>query len=123
MGIKLSSNPMKAYLQGKADGEKAASAADIRRGMNLVYAYLLLAMAYTNERSNEGKKDYLSKPQFKEFYEKFAKTLQDFVSDSIKGEQGIDTYDIADLYIAHDETIRKRYGLGLKKYDGKDEVL
>lgn len=123
MGIKLSSNPMKAYLQGRAEGEKVASAEDIRRGMNLVYAYILLAMAYTNERSEEGKKDYLSKPQFKEFYEKFVKTLQDFVSDSIKGEQGIDTYDIADLYVGHDRTIRERYKLPLKNYDGKDEVL
>lgn len=119
--IKISSNPMQAFLQGKAEGEKTARAEDIYRGMNLVYAYLLLALAYTNEKDDGTM--YLSKPKFAEFYQKFAKTLQDFVSDSIKGEQGIDTYDIADLYVGHDRTIRERYKLPLKNYDGKDDVL
>ena len=121
--MKISNNPMKAYLQGKADGEKYAHAADIRRGMNLVYAYLLLAMDTTNDRSDEDKKPFLSKPQLAEFYQSFVKNLQTMVEESIEGEEGIDTYDIADLYCSHDTRARKKYGLPLKKYDGKDDVL
>ena len=119
--IKISPNPVKAYYQGKAEGEKNARSADIHRGINLAYAYLLLAMAYTNEKDDGT--TYLSKPKFKEFYTKFAETLQTFVNDSIEGEEGLDTYDIADLYVGHDTAIRERYGLPKKKYDGKDEVI
>ncbi len=114
-------NPMQAYQLGRIEGEKYARAADIRRGINLAYAYLLLAMAYTNEKDDGT--TYLSKPKFKEFYQGFCKTLQTFVEDSIEGEEGIDTYDIADLYVKHDTEIRERYGLPMKKYDGKDEVI
>ncbi len=119
--IKISPNPVKAYYQGKAEGEKYAHAADIHRGINLAYAYLLLAMAYTNEKDDGTV--YLSKPKFREFYTNFAKNLQTFVNDSIEGEPGIDTYDIADLYVGHDSFIRDRYGLPKKNYDGKDEVI
>jgi hypothetical protein len=114
-------NPQQAYQLGKADGEKYAHAADIRRGMNLVYAHLLLAMAYTNEKDDGT--TYFSKPKFREFYQNFATTLQTFINDSIEGENGIDVYDIADLYVGHDTTIRERYGLPLKKYDGKDDWI
>lgn len=120
---KISRNYIKAYAQGKEEGLKLSKELDIRQGMNLVYAYLLLAMADTNDRSDEDKKPYFSKPQFAEFYQKFVKNLQERINGSIEGEPGIDTYDIADLYCMHDRDIRKYYGLPLKKYDGKDEVL
>ena len=113
--IKISPNPVKAYYQGKAEGEKYAHAADIHRGINLAYAYLLLAMAYTNEKDDGT--TYLSKPKFKEFYEELEKTIDKFIEDSINGEEGIDVYDIADLYVGHDSLIRKRYGLPEKNYD------
>jgi hypothetical protein len=78
-------------------------------------------MAYTNEKDDGT--TYLSKPKFKEYYESFAKTLQTFVTDSIMGEDGIDTEDVANLYVTHDTMIRERYGLRARSYDGKDEVL
>lgn len=119
--IKINPNPAIAYRQGFIEGEKTARAEDVYRGINTAYAFMLLAMAYTNEK--EDGSVYFSKPKFKEFYESFMQNLQNFVNDSIEGENGIDTYDIADLYIKHDTDIRKRYNLPLKKYDGKDEVL
>ena len=117
-------NPYAAYQLGKAEGEKIAKAEDIIRGINLAYAYMLLAMAYTNEKDDGT--TYLSKPKFKEFYETYAETLQKFVSDSIEGEEGIDTYDIADLYVGHDAEVRRRYGLKEKDYyniEKRNEVL
>jgi hypothetical protein len=127
--IKINQNPVKAFYQGKqfgreeamAEMENLGHAEDIYRGIILAYAYMLHAMAYTNEKDDGSV--YLSKPKFKEFYTNFAKTLQNFVNESIEGEQGIDTYDIADLYVGHDTKIRERYGLPLKKYDGKDDVI
>ena len=119
--LKINKNPVKAYYQGKEAGLQISRAEDLYRGINLVYAYLLLAMAYTNEKDDGT--TYFSKPKFREFYQSFAKTLQTFVNDSIDGENGIDVYDIADLYVGHDTKIRERYGLPFKKYDGKDEVL
>lgn len=121
--IRVNPNPMIAYRQGYAEGEKTARAEDVYRGIKLVYAFLLLAMAYVNDRSDEDKKNYLSKPQFAEYYAKVAKTLKKFVDESIEGEDGIDTYDIADLYVKHDTEIRELYGLPKKKYDGTDEVV
>lgn len=114
-------NPMQAYLAGKAEGEKYVHAADIKRGINLAYAYMLLAMDAANEKYDD--KTFLSKPKFKEFYEATMENLQKRVGDSIVGEEGIDTYDIADLYVSHDTRTRKKYGMPLKNYDGKDEVL
>ena len=121
--LKISPNPAIAYQQGYREGNQVARAQDIYRGINLAYAYMLLAMAYTNEKDDGT--TYLSKPKFREFYQTYAETLQRFVSDSIKGEEGLDTIDIADLYVGHDETVRKRYGLPLKDYDNieRSEVL
>ena len=122
--IKVSANPMVAYRQGFIEGEKIARAADIYRGINLAYAYMLLAMAYTNDKDDGT--TYLSKPKFREFYETYAKTLKTFVDDSIEGEEGIDTCDIADLYVGHDTTVRERYGLPRKDYyntEKRNEVL
>ena len=122
-GNKISQNPVKAYLQGVKDGEKKIKAEFIHQGINLAYGYMLLSMADANDRSDENKKPYFSKPQFAEFYQKFAKALQTRVNDCIEGEEGIDTFDIADLYCMHDKEIREYYGLPLKRYDGKDEAL
>ncbi|MBO5955665.1 MAG: hypothetical protein J6Q10_02565 [Clostridia bacterium] len=119
--LKISSNPAKAYLQGKEEGLRQGKSEDVFRGINLVYAHLLLAMAYTNEKDDGT--TYFPKPKFREFYQNFATTLQTFINDSIDGENGIDVYDIADLYVGHDTTIRERYGLPLKKYDGKDDWI
>ena len=122
--IKVSPNPMIAYQQGFTEGNKVARAQDIHRGINLAYAYMLLAMAYTNEKDDGT--TYLSKPKFREFYQIYAETLQKFVNDSIEGEEGIDTCDIADLYVGHDSTVRERYGLPKKEYyniEKRDEVL
>ncbi|MBR5202689.1 MAG: hypothetical protein IKW45_05440 [Clostridia bacterium] len=121
--IKISQNPQVAFLQGKAVGEKNARAEDIKRGMNLCASYILLAMAWVNDRSQEDKKDYLSKPAFREFYNGTMKRLWELIENAIKGEEGIDLDDIAMLYCGHDEFIRERYGLAKKNYDGKDEVL
>lgn len=118
---KLSSNPAQAYLQGLNEGKKTARADDIVRGIRLTFAYLLLAMAYTNEKDDGS--TFLSKPKFAEFYQEFATNLHNFVNDSIEGESGLDTYDIADLYVGHDRAIRERYKLPQKNYDGKDDVL
>ena len=114
-------NPMKAYQLGRIEGEKQAKALDIRRGINLALAYVLLSMDYINEKDDGTV--FLSKPKFKEFYQLTMEELSKRIEESIEGEQGIDTYDIADLYIAHDTRARKKYDLPLKKYDGKDEVL
>lgn len=114
-------NPAQAYQLGRAEGERYAHAADIRRGINLAYAYMLLAMDAANEKYDD--KTFLSKPKFKEFYEATMGNLQNLVAESIEGEEGIDTYDIADLYVSHDTRVRKKYGLPKKNYDGKDEVL
>lgn len=114
-------NPMQAYLAGRAEGEKIAHAADIQRGIKLAYAYMLLAMDAANEKYDG--KNFLSKPKFAEFYQSTMENLQARVGESIKGEEGIDTYDIADLYVSHDTFVRKKYGLPLKNYDGRDEVL
>ena len=102
-------NPIKAYQLGRAEGEMNSKAIDIRLGIKLARAHLLLAMAYVNERDDGT--TYLSKPKFAEFYQEFEKTLDRFIEDSIQGEDGIDTYDLADLHIGHDSFIRKRYGL------------
>lgn len=121
-------NPMQAYLAGKAESEKIFRNMDIQRrsgyihsGINLACAYMLLAMDAANEKYDD--KVFLSKPEFKEFYQSAMENLQARVAESIKGEEGIDTYDIADLYCSHDTFVRKKYGLPLKKYDGRDEVL
>ena len=122
--IKVNPNPMIAYQQGYIEGEKTAKAEDVYRGVNLAYAFMLLAMAYVNEKDDGT--TYLSKPKFREFYEKYAETLQTFVNDSIKGEEGIDVYDIADLYVGHDRVVRERYGLPEKDYyniEKRNEVL
>ena len=119
--LKISPNPVKAYYQGKAEGERYAKAADIDRGVRLAYCFLLLAMAYTNEKDDGT--TYLSKPKFREFYQTFAKTLKKFVDDSIEGEDGITIDDIADMYFVRDEFIRDRYGLPHRNYDGKDDIV
>lgn len=102
-------NPIKAYQLGRAEGEMNSKAIDIRLGIKLARAHLLLAMAYVNEKDDGT--TYLSKPKFAEFYQGVEKTLDRFIEDSIQGEEGIDTYDLADLHIGHDSFIRKRYGL------------
>lgn len=108
-------NPQQAYQLGKADGEKMSKALDIRQGIKLAKAHLLLAMAFVNEKDDGT--TYLSKPKFKEFYLEFEKTFDKFIEDSIDGEEGLDTYDLADLYVGHDSFIRERYGLPKKDYD------
>ncbi len=100
---------------GRAEGEKISKAMDIRVGVKLALAHLLISMAYVNEKDDGT--TYLSKPKFKEFYMELEKTIDKFIEDSINGEEGIDVYDIADLYVGHDSLIRKRYGLPEKKYD------
>ena len=102
-------NPIKAYQLGRAEGERNSKALDIRQGIKLARAHLLLAMAFVNEKDDGT--TYLSKPKFAEFYQEFEKTLDKFIEDSIDGEEGLDTYDLADLYIGHDKFIRERYGL------------
>ena len=113
--LKISQNPVKAFYQGKAEGEKISKAIDIRVGIKLALAHLLMSMAYVNEKDDGT--TYLSKPRFKEFYEEVEKTINKFIEDSIDGEQGLDTYDIADLYVGHDAFIRKRYGLPERNYE------
>ena len=99
-------NPQQAYQMGRAEGEKISKAMDIRVGVKLALAHLLISMAYVNEKDDGT--TYLSKPKFKEFYEELEKTIDKFIEDSINGEEGIDVYDIADLYVGHDSLIRKR---------------
>lgn len=107
-------NPMQAYQLGKAEGEKQSKAADIITGIRLAKVHFLLALAYVNEKDDGT--TYLSKPKFKDFYLEFEKTFDKFVNDSIEGEQGLDTYDLADLHVGHDSVIRKRYGLPERDY-------
>ncbi|MBO5715058.1 MAG: hypothetical protein J6S23_01535 [Clostridia bacterium] len=102
-------------MLGKADGELISKALDIRQGIKLAKAHLLLAMAYVNEKDDGTA--YLSKPKFAEFYLELEKTFDKFIEDSINGEDGLDTYDIADLHVGHDSFIRKRYGLPEGDYD------
>jgi hypothetical protein len=102
-------NPAEAYRLGRADGEMISKALDIKLGIKLARAHLLLAMAYVNEKDDGS--TYLSKPKFAEFYQKFEKTFDRFIKESIDGEEGLDTFDIADLYVGHDKFIRERYGL------------
>ena len=108
-------NPQQAYQMGRAEGEKISKATDIRVGVKLALAHLLISMAYVNEKDDGT--TYLSKPKFKEFYEELEKTIDKFIEDSINGEEGIDVYDIADLYVGHDSLIRKRYGLPERNYE------
>ena len=108
-------NPIKAYQLGSAEGERNSKAIDIRLGIKLARAHLLLAMAFVNEKDDGT--TYLSKPKFAEFYQEFEKTFDKFIEDSIDGEEGLDTYDLADLYIGHDKFIRERYGLPEGEYD------
>lgn len=108
-------NPIKAYQLGRAEGERNSKAIDIRLGIKLARAHLLLAMAFVNEKDDGT--TYLSKPKFAEFYQEFEKTFDKFIEDSIDGEEGLDTYDLADLYIGHDKFIRERYGLPAGDYD------
>lgn len=108
-------NPIKAYQLGRAEGERNSKALDIRQGIRLAKAHLLLAMAFVNEKDDGT--TYLSKPKFKEFYLEFEKTFDKFIEDSIDGEEGLDTYDLADLYVGHDKFIRERYGLPEGEYD------
>ena len=108
-------NPQQAYQLGRADGELISKGLDIRQGIKLAKAHLLLAMAFVNEKDDGT--TYLSKPKFKEFYLELEKTLDKFIEDSIDGEKGLDTYDLADLYVGHDSFIRERYGLPKKDYD------
>ena len=108
-------NPQQAYQMGRAEGEKISKATDIRVGIKLALAHLLISMAYVNEKDDGTA--YLSKPKFKEFYMELEKTIDKFIEDSIDGEEGIDVYDIADLYVGHDSFIRKRYGLPERDYD------
>ena len=108
-------NPQQAYQLGRADGELISKGLDIRQGIKLAKAHLLLAMAFVNEKDDGT--TYLSKPKFKEFYLEFEKTFDKFIEDSIDGEEGLDTYDLADLYVGHDSFIRERYGLPKKDYD------
>lgn len=117
--IKLSQNPAQAFLQGVKEGEKRINAEYIHQGLNLAYEYMLLSMADANDRSDQDKRLHLSKPQFAEFYLKFAKAFWTRINECIEGEPGIDTYDIADLHWAHDRDIREYYGLPLRE----DEVL
>lgn len=120
-------NPVKAYQLGRAEGEKESKALDIRLGIRLAESFLLLAAAYVNEK-NDGT-TYLSKPKFREFYLELEKTLDRFIEESIESEEGIDTYDIADLYVGHDSTVRERYGLPkgdyskVIKYGGEDKEI
>lgn len=108
-------NPQQAYQMGRAEGEKISKAMDIRVGVKLALAHLLISMAYVNEKDDGT--TYLSKPKFKEFYMELEKTIDKFIEDSIDGEEGIDVYDIADIYVGRDSFIRKRYGLPEKNYD------
>lgn len=108
-------NPQQAYLLGKADGELLSRGLDIRQGIKLARAHLLLAMAFVNEKDDGT--TFLSKPKFAEFYQELEKTFDKFIEDSIDGEEGLDTYDLADLYIGHDKFIRERYGLPEGEYD------
>lgn len=108
-------NPIKAYQLGRAEGERNSKAIDIRLGIKLARAHLLLAMAFVNEKDDGT--TFLSKPKFAEFYQELEKTFDKFIEDSIDGEEGLDTYDLADLYIGHDKFIRERYGLPAGDYD------
>lgn len=117
--MNISRNPMIAYQQGKAAGEIGGKAEDIKQGIKFTYSFLLLALAYTNERSEQGKKDYLTKPQFASFYQEFEKNLEKMLTESIQGESGLSTYDVADLYVGHDKFVRQRYNLPGRSYDGR----
>ncbi len=116
-------NPQKAYLQGRQDGEAISHAKDIERGINFAYSHMLISLYNANDRGGEGKRDFLSKPQLAELYKRFVEELQEQICKTLKGERGIDSYDVADLYCAHDKEVRKRLGLPLKSYDGRNEVL
>lgn len=108
-------NPQQAYQMGRAEGEKISKAMDIRVGVKLALAHLLISMAYVNEKDDGT--TYLTKPKFKEFYEQVEKTIDKFIEDSIDGEEGIDIADIADLYVEHDSFTRKKYGLPERNYN------
>ena len=66
-------NPQQAYQMGRAEGEKISKAMDIRVGVKLALAHLLISMAYVNEKDDGT--TYLSKPKFKEFYEELEDIL------------------------------------------------
>ena len=116
-------NPMQAYIQGREAGAKMTHAENIRQGMKLCYEYLLIAMYNANDRSDEEKNDFLSTPQLNKFYTKVANELINHVNEAIENKENLDSKDIADLHFGHDEFIRKKLKLPLRKYDGKDEVL
>lgn len=118
--MNISRNPAIAYQQGRKDGEAISKAADIERGINFTYAHMLIAMYNANIY---GERAFLSKPKLAKFYTGFVKELERQLFGAIEGEAGLDTYDITDLYMAHDREVRERLGLPLKNYDGKDGVL
>lgn len=115
--MNISRNPAIAYQQGKKDGEMLSKAADIERGINFTYAHMLIAMYNANCRGEEGKRDYLTKPMFAEFYTRFVKELERQLSAAIEGEEGLTTYDVSDIYCVHDREVRERVGLPLVDYD------